>query len=73
MAGMSAKNQLTPGAGGGFTDGIGGDLSQQLSDEEEQRANQLKLARSSQTAMGGGASMNMSSISLLGAGGSLGQ
>ena len=73
MPAMSAKSLLTPGAEGGFTNGLGDALSQQLQDEEESRAQQLKLARSSQTAMGGGRAMNMSSISLLGAGGSLGQ
>ena len=72
MAGMSAKSLLTPGAEGGFTNGLGDGLAQQLQDEEEARSQQLKLARSAGTAMGGGKAMNMSSISLLGAGGSLG-
>jgi hypothetical protein len=73
MAGLSAKNLLTPGSEGGFTNGLGENLSQQLQDEEDQRANQLKLARNASTAMGGGQAMGMSSIGLLGAGGSLGR
>ena len=73
MAGQSAKSLLTPGASGGFTAGLGDDLAQQLQNEEEQRTQQMKLAKSASTAMGGGSAMNMSSISLLGAGGSLGR
>ena len=73
MPGLSSKNLLTPGVDGGFSSGIGDSLSQQLADEEEQRSQQLKQARNPQTAMGGGGAMNMSSIALLGAGGSMGQ
>ena len=73
MPGMSAKSLLTPGSEGGFTNGLGDALQQQLQEEQSQRAQQMKMARSSQTAMSGGRAMGMSSISLLGAGGSLGQ
>ena len=71
MPGLSSKNLLTPGTEGGFTNGLGDSLTQQLQDEEANRLQQLKMAKQQSTAMGGGNAMNMSSIGLLGAGGSL--
>lgn len=63
---MAAKNLL-----GGFENGMGADLKQQLLDEEEKRALQLKTARKPDTGYGGSAN-NMASMALLGAGGSYG-
>ncbi len=69
MAGMATKNLLSgTNQGPSFDVGMGADLKQQLLDEEEQRANQMKGAKNSATMFGGSAGLNMASVSLLGAG-----
>ena len=70
-SGQAAKDLLS-GARGPFQDGMGSDLKQQLLDEEEKRAAQMRTARNPATQMGGAVN-NMASMQLLGAGGSLGQ
>lgn len=71
---MASKNLLSgaQGAQGGFTNGVGPDLKQQLLDEEESRRLQMVSAKNPQNSYGGSVN-NMASMALLGAGGSLGQ
>ena len=64
---ISAKNQT-----GGFQNGLGSDLVQQLLDEEEGRAASMQNAKKAGAGYGG-ASMNLASMELLGTGGSLGR
>ena len=68
----SAAKDLLSGARSPFSDGMGSDLKQQLLDEEEKRAAQMRTARNPATQLGGAVN-NMASMQLLGAGGSLGQ